>query len=98
MTTSRTKSWLSLAVIGSALVFGASAALARVDVGIGIGIPPLVFAPAPYYAAPPPMVYAPPPVAYAAPAYGYGYPGVTVGVGGGFWANDRYGHRHWHRR
>ena len=94
MTTSRTKSWLSAAVIGSALVFGASAASARVDVGIGIGIPPLVVG-GPVYAAPPPVVYAPPPVAYAAPAYGYGYPAPYVG---GFWVTDQWGHRHWHRR
>jgi hypothetical protein len=95
MTASRTKSWLSLAVIGSALVFGASAASARVDVGIGIGIPPLVVAPGPVYAAPPAVVYGPPPVAYAAPAYGYGYPAPVVG---GFWVTDQWGHRHWNRR
>jgi len=75
-----------------ALAIGAStAAMARVDIGVNIGIPaPVYVAPAPVYAPPPPppVVYQPAPV-YAAPA-----PAIIIG-----WHGDRYwdGGRWWGR-
>jgi hypothetical protein len=97
MTFLPTKSWIIAALIASPLALGATAASARINVGIGIGIPALVV-PAPVVA-PPPVVYAQPPVAYAAPPayYGYGYGAPAVAVGG-YWWTDHWGHRHWHRR
>jgi hypothetical protein len=103
MTDFRSKSRLRLtaaALIAAPLVFGATAAMARVNVGIDVGIPgvfvpPVVVAP-PVVEAPPPVVYAPPAV-YAAPPAVVVAPGPVV-VGGGYWWTDSYGHRYWRRR
>ena len=62
------KKWFVAAGIGAAGLMLSSAALARVDIGVSIGIPGVVY-PAPVYVAPAP-VYAPPPVVhYPAPVY-----------------------------
>jgi hypothetical protein len=85
---------LIVAGLGAAALMISSAAMARVDVGIAIGIPPLV-APAPVYVAPAPVYVAPPPV-YAAPVYAppvvvaprpYYYPGPVIygGYRGGYY-------------
>ncbi|ALM86563.1 hypothetical protein [Bordetella sp. N] len=78
------KHWL-VAGLGAAALMISSAAMARVDVGIAIGVPPLVVAPAPVYVAPPPPVYvAPAPVYYGPPApvvvapRPYYYPGPVI--------------------
>jgi hypothetical protein len=82
-------------VIGGLTVSGA--AMARVSVGVNIGIPgPVYAAPAPVYA-PPPPVYAPPPppVVYAPPPPPvYAAPAIVIG-----WHGDRYwdGRRYWGR-
>ena len=66
------KKWL-IAGAGIAGLLISSVALARVDVGISIGVPGVVYpapvyvAPAPVYVAPAP-VYAPPPPVYYRPA------------------------------
>jgi hypothetical protein len=81
-------------MLAGALAIGAltvsGAAMARVSVGVNIGVPaPVYAAPAPVYAPPPPpVVYAPPPPpVYAAPA-------IVIG-----WHGDRYwdGRRYWDR-
>lgn len=56
------KKWFVAAGIGAAGLMLSSAALARVDIGVSIGIPGVVY-PAPVYVAPAP-VYAPPPVVH----------------------------------
>jgi len=54
------------------VVLAASAAQARVFVGVGIGIPGPVYYPPPVvYAPPPAVVYAPPPAVYATPPTAY---------------------------
>ncbi len=69
-------------VFGALALTAASAALARVDVSVGI---------APFGYAPPPVVYAPD---YS---YGYAAPPVVY-FGGGYWGGDHdrhwRGHRH----
>lgn len=85
------KKWFVAAGIGAAGLMLSSAALARVDIGVSIGIPGVVY-PAPVYVAPAP-VYAPPPVVhypapvyvrpqvvYPAPVY-YGGPATTRAIG-----------------
>src|SRR5271156_3529636 len=49
------------------VLLAASAAQARVFVGVGIGVPGPVYYPAPVVVAPPPVLYAPPPIAYVTP-------------------------------
>jgi hypothetical protein len=49
-------------VLGATALAASTAASAHVDVALGIGVPGVVYAPAPEYVAPPPPVaYAPPP-------------------------------------
>jgi hypothetical protein len=98
MTITRSKPALGLAMlalIAAPLVLGAPAAMARVDVGIDVGIPGLVVAP-PVMVAPPPVAYAAPPV-YAAPPPVVVAPGPYVAANG-YWWYDQWGHRHWRRR
>ncbi|OCZ64598.1 virulence factor [Achromobacter xylosoxidans] len=89
------KKWL-IAGAGAAGLLISSVALARVDVGISIGVPGVVY-PAPVYAAPAP-VYVAPPVVYPAPVYirGGGYWGPH-----GHWRGPDRGYYHgrggWHR-
>ncbi len=84
------KKWLIGSIAAAGLVIS-SAALARVDVGINIGVPG--FYPAPVYVAPPPVYYPPPPVYYRAPPVyvappRYVYPAPVY---------YRGGDRHWNR-
>lgn len=89
----KTKRNLVLPAMLGAIAFAVSgAAMARVDVGINLGVPaPVYVAPAPVYAVPPPVYYAPPP---PPPAYVVGGPVVVIG-----WHGNRYwdGHRYWAR-
>ncbi|MFY4261665.1 virulence factor [Achromobacter xylosoxidans] len=88
------KKWL-IAGAGVAGLLISSVALARVDVGISIGIPGVVYpapvyappapvyvAPAPVYAPPPPVYYRPAPVYVAPPVV---YPAPVYIRGGGYW-------------
>ncbi len=68
------KKWL-IAGVGAAGLLISSVALARVDVGISIGVPGVVY-PAPVYAAPAPVYVAPAPV-YAPPPPGLLSSGAT---------------------
>jgi hypothetical protein len=62
--------------LGLAALAGPTAASAHVDIGVGIGIPLGVYAPAaPVHAPPPPVVCAPPPLVV------YGAPPVAVAYG-----------------
>ena len=74
--------WLIAGATAAGLVIS-SAAMARVDVGISIGVPGVVYPAAPVYVAPPPPVYvapapvyAPPPPVYYRPAPVYVAPPV----------------------
>jgi hypothetical protein len=60
---------------GLAALAASTAASAHVDIGVGIGFPVGVYAPAePAYAPPPPVVYAaPPPVVYGPPPVAVAY-------------------------
>lgn len=94
-----------LASAGAVALLLSSAALARVDVGIGVnlGVPPVVVAPpvyyppAPVYVAPPAPVYYPPPPVYVAPRVVYPYPyyGGYGGYYGPGWHHGYY-RRGWH--
>jgi|SRR5271156_6697909 len=53
------------------VLLAASAAQARIFVGVGIGVPGPVYYPPPVVVAPPPVVYAPPPAIYAPPPTAY---------------------------
>ena len=78
------KKWL-IAGVGAAGLLISSAALARVDVGISIGVPGVIY-PAPVYVAPP--------VVYPAPVY-------YRGGGGRYYDRGYYhgrGHGHGHYR
>ena len=86
---------VSLAV--GALAIGAStSAMARVDIGVNIGIPaPVYVTPAPVYVAPPPpVIYQPAPV-YMAPAVVIGWHGDRYWDGRRWWDRDEWGHRGW---
>ena len=74
--------WLIAGATAAGLVIS-SAAMARVDVGISIGVPGVVYPAAPAHVAPPPPVYvapapvyAPPPPVYYRPAPVYVAPPV----------------------
>jgi hypothetical protein len=71
---------LALAAVGTAATPGKAEAWWRGGwcCAIGIGIPPVVVAPAPVYA-PPPVYYAPPPAYYAAPQQRQWIPGHYEG-------------------
>ena len=58
--------WLIAGATAAGLVIS-SAAMARVDVGISIGVPGVVYPAAPVYVAPPPPVYVAPAPVYAPP-------------------------------
>ena len=77
-------------LLGVVAIGASGVAMARVDLGVNIGVPaPVYVAPQPVYAPPPPppVVYQPAPV-YAAP------PAIVIG-----WHGDRYwdGRRYWNR-
>jgi len=74
-------------LLGVVAIGASGVAMARVDLGVNIGVPaPVYVAPQPVYAPPPPVVYQPAPV--------YGAPAIVIG-----WHGDRYwdGHRYWNR-
>ena len=88
---------LTLALLGA----GFLAAAPRVSIGIGIGVGPRYYAPAPVYVAPAPTYYAPAP-AYVAPAPAYAIP-PSPGYGyvwvGGYWGPSHVWHQgYWARR
>lgn len=98
------KKWL-IAGIGAAGLMISSVALARVDVGISIGVPGVVY-PAPVYVAPAPVYVAPPPPVYYRPAPVYVapppvvYPGPVYYGGGRYydrrdWRGPRHGNGHY---
>lgn len=77
------KRTIVLPAVALAAACAASGASAHADIGVFLGIPGPVFAPAPAVVyAPPPPVYAPPPV--------YGYPAGYVE-----WNHERY--KHWRK-
>lgn len=82
------KKILVAGLMGAAALVASSAAMAHVDVSLGIGVP--------VYAAPPPVVYAPAPVAYGygpAPVYG------AVDYRGGYYrGGDGWRERQWRER
>ncbi|RZT28996.1 hypothetical protein [Cupriavidus agavae] len=90
--------YLSLILAGTASLAVSTAALARVDVDVNLGVPvaPVVVAPAPVYVAPRPVYVAPPPppVVYR-PAPVIVAPPVVIG-----WHGERYwdGARWYNRR
>jgi hypothetical protein len=100
----------ALALATTTLAFGAPKAQARVDVGIGLGVPPVVVAPPPVVVAPPPVVVAPAPAVVAPPTvvapYAMVEPPVVGGVnldfgfdgGHGGWRDDRGWHGHGRER
>jgi hypothetical protein len=60
------KRWI-VSGLGAAALLASGVALARVDVGISIGVPPVIIG-GPVYAAPAAPVYVAPPPVYVAPA------------------------------
>ncbi len=100
---------LLLAGIAAVALLGSSAAMARVDVGVSIGIPGIVIGgPAyypPVYVAPPPVVVVPGPIYAPVPVYGpryyregfVEYRGYRRGYARGHW-NKYRGRGHDHRR
>ncbi|TAN30318.1 MAG: hypothetical protein EPN31_04385 [Castellaniella sp.] len=92
------------AMFAAALVIGAMAAgpvaqAGDVSVGIGIGLPGVVWGGPAYYPPPPvyyyggpPVYVAPRPVYVPAPGYYYGWRGR------GHWDRGRHGDEHWGRR
>jgi len=88
------KKWF-IAGIGAAGLLISSAAMARVDIGVSIGIPGVLY-PAPVYVAPAPVYVAPPPVYYhPAPVYRprYVHPAPVYYYGG-----NRHWDRHHHKK
>jgi hypothetical protein len=84
------KKLLVAGALGAAALVASGAAMAHVDVSLGIGVP--------VYSAPPPVVYAPPP---PPPVYGPAYgPAVAVDYRGGYhdWHHHDYRDRNWHDR
>lgn len=76
------KKCLMAAGLGVLALSLAGPASARVDVGVSIGIPGVIVAPAPVYVAPPPPVYVAPGYVMPRPYYGappvYGRPVVVM--------------------
>ena len=101
------KKWF-IAGVGAAGLLMASAAMARVDIGVSIGIPGVVYG-APVYVAPQPVYVAPPPPVHyhPAPVYRprYVHP-VPVYYGGHkghhkhkkHWKHSHKGHHHHHHQ
>jgi len=73
--TRRGARWIALSLVAMGALSLSSAASARVDLAIGLGLP-LFYPPAPVYVAPQP-IYAPPPVYYG-PQPGYVVPPPAV--------------------
>ena len=90
------KKWL-IAGMGAAGLLISSAAMARVDIGVSIGIPGVIF-PAPVYVAPQPVYVAPPPPVYyqPVPVYRPRYvrPAPVYYYGGRHWDGHRH-NKHW---
>jgi hypothetical protein len=91
------KRWL-IALVGALSLLAGSSAMARVSVGVNIGVPGV------YYGGP---VYAPPPVYYPPRAYYgprvYGPPPIAYYGGPGYYPGRYWGHRRgwgpgWHGR
>jgi hypothetical protein len=76
------KKMIMAVLIGGAALAASSAAMAHIDVAIGVGVPGPV-----YVAPPPPVIYAPQPAVVAYPGY-YGYGGGGV---------ERWREHEWHR-
>ncbi len=72
---------LTIAMMTAAGLMVSASALARVDVGVNIGVPGVIYGP-------PPVVYAPPPPVYYAPAPVVVAPPVVAG-GGYYWSHGR---------
>jgi hypothetical protein len=77
------------ALLGASAAAVSGLAMARVDVGVNIGVP------APVYVQPPPVVYQP------APVYAVGMPAVVIGWHGDrywdgrrYWARDDWNRHH----
>jgi|SRR5690606_29246017 hypothetical protein len=91
------KKWF-IAGIGAAGLLISSAAMARVDIGVAIGIPGVVI-PAPVYVAPQPVYVAPPPPVYyqPAPVYRprYVYPAPVYYYGGRHGGHHHHHNKHW---
>lgn len=102
------KKWF-IAGISAAGLLMSSAAMARVDIGVSIGLPGVIY-PAPVYVAPQPVyveprpVYYDPPVVYREPRYVRPAPVYYYGEGhrhwrgkhGHKWKGHGRGHRHRH--
>jgi hypothetical protein len=92
-------------LVGGVTIAASGAAMARVDLGINLGVPaPVYVAPQPVYAPPPPppVVYQPAPYYAAPPALVIGWHGDRYWDGRRYWnRNDWYRHHggrgHWHR-
>ena len=84
-------------LVGALAIGASSAAMARVDIGVNIGVPaPVYVAPAPVYAPPPPVIYQPAPV-YVTPAIIIGWHGDRYWDGDRWWGRDDWyrHHRDW---
>jgi hypothetical protein len=86
------KRWL-MAGFGAVSLMVAASAMARVDVGINVGVPGVIYG-GPAYVAPPPVYYAPPPPVYYGPRYVapppvYVYGGPRYYHGPGRWDHRR---------
>jgi len=87
---------LLIAGVAALTLLGANAAMARVDVGISIGVPGVLYAPPPpvYYA--PPVRYVEPPPVVVVPERRY-YRPVPVYEAPRYYYRDDYRHdrKHW---
>lgn len=83
-------------LIGGATIAASGAAMARVDLGINLGVPaaPVYVAPQPVYAPPPPVVYQPAPVYAPAPAIVIGWHGDRYWDGRRYWGRDEWNRHH----
>jgi hypothetical protein len=85
--------------VATLAIAASSAAMARVDLGVNIGVPaPVYVAPAPVYAPPPPPVYYAPAPVVAAPGVYIGWHGDRYWDGRRYWGREEWYRRHggWH--
>lgn len=88
---------LAAALVTASFPLAATAAQARVGVGINLGFPPIIV-PAPVVVAPPPPpAVAVPPVVIGPPPYYVLPPGYYYAPGYGYYWYDHWGRRHWAR-